>query len=33
MEALMVDGSGFLSKPYTPEELMASITSLLPESD
>lgn len=30
MQALMVEGGVFLPKPYTPEELMASITSLLP---
>ncbi|MGF6227657.1 CheY-like chemotaxis protein [Inquilinus ginsengisoli] len=30
MQALMVEGGAFLPKPYTPEELMASITSLLP---
>lgn len=30
MQALMVEGGVFLPKPYTPDELMASITSLLP---
>lgn len=30
MQALMVEDGAFLPKPYTPEELMASITSLLP---
>jgi CheY-like chemotaxis protein len=30
MQALMVEGGAFLPKPYSPEELMASITSLLP---
>lgn len=30
MQALMVEGGAFLPKPYTPDELMASITSLLP---
>ncbi|MDR6294572.1 MULTISPECIES: response regulator [Inquilinus] len=31
MQALMVEGAVFLPKPYTPEDLMASVTSLLPQ--